>query len=201
MDVCMVLSAFVFTQKTKTEYRESRYQKGSANLVKRDGKSVENEAVKIEDIPESAELKWDYNSDHWLRDIPKAHDLELTHPETVIVTTNSIRIDDKSLTVHQYTFDIYKNEPDEQKENSIDLTSNPFINDNNNNTNDNSINESKPTIPSTPKVNLSADERRDVFNRFSFFFVCILWKFSQHIFCMNNTQNPSSITSIISCQF
>ena len=140
-------------------------------MVKKDGKSVKREAVKIEDIPESAELKWEYNSNYWLEGIPKGHDLELTHPQTVTVTTNSIRIDDKSLTVHQYTFDIYMNEPEEDKENkenNIDLSSNPFINDSDNNNNINN-NESKPITkpskPSTVKANLSEDERRDIFNR------------------------------------
>ena len=158
----------MFIQQTKTEYHESRFKKGSANIVKKDGKIVSKKAIKIEDIPKSAELKWDLNSDYWLEGIPKGqNDLTLTHPQTVNVHTNSIRIDDKSLTVHQYTFEIYSNQPQEKenkenKENFRDF-----------NSVDNNLNEmeSKPIIkpsiskPLGPKLNLSEDERREIFNR------------------------------------
>lgn len=127
---------------------------------------VKKEAVKIEDIPSTAELKWDRDSDYWLEGIPKGqNDLELTHPQTVNVTTNSIRIDDKSVTAHQYTLDIYSNQPQQEnddKENQ-DINRDFNINDNHNNM------ESKPSIskPAGPKLNLSEDKRREIFSKLS----------------------------------
>ena len=157
--------------------------------MKKDGKLVRKEAVKICDIPDTAELKWDKNSDHWLEGIPKGqHEMKLTFKETVNVVTNSIRIDDKSLTVHQYTFDIFVNEED--KENTVDSepSTNPFINNNNNTTkNENGIKEmqSKPKINREKfkvKANLSEEERRNIFNKF-----CITISFANnsYIFTIN----------------
>ena len=60
-------------------------------------------------IPDTSELKLDSNSDRWLEALK--HEMKLTFKETANVT-NSICIDDKSLTVHQYTLDIFVKEED-----------------------------------------------------------------------------------------
>lgn len=143
---------------------------------------VKKEAVKIEDIPSTAELKWDRDSDYWLEGIPKGqNDLELTHPQTVNVTTNSIRIDDKSVTAHQYTLDIYSNQPQQEnddKENQ-DINRDFNIKDM----------ESKPSIPKPsiskpagPKLALSEDKRREIFSKlvivllFAYIYFISYWK-------------------------
>ena len=43
-----------------------RFKKGAASWMKKDEKLVRKEAVKICDIPDTAELKWDKNSDRVL---------------------------------------------------------------------------------------------------------------------------------------
>ena len=40
--------------------------------------TVPKEAVKIEDIPDTAEVKWDKNSDYWLEGIPKGQQYPLS---------------------------------------------------------------------------------------------------------------------------
>ena len=103
----------MISQNTNSEYHEVRFRKNEACKVKQNGNKLEQSektCVKIQDLENmpNIECKVDSNPDQWLVGIPTGEKIKsLTFPSTEKVTTNSIKIDDKSLTVHQYTFDIF----------------------------------------------------------------------------------------------
>ena len=133
-------------KQTNSEYQEARFKRGAARQIKENGQTV-NKSVKIADIPQSAEMKMDKNSDLWLDGSPQGvHDIQLTFRDIVDLTTNSSIIRDNSLTAHQYTFDIYNIDNDKE---------NQDINKQN-------------------KVTLSAEERREIYNKLS---ICICIEF------------------------
>ena len=101
-------------QQTGSEYQEARFKKGVARQTKENGHDV-NKSVKINTIPTGCQLEVKTNSDLWLEGVPKGvSSMDLTFPEVLDVTTNSMAIKSDSLTVHQYTFDIYKKPEDAQ---------------------------------------------------------------------------------------
>ena len=137
------LSAPSSAQQTGSEYQEARFKKGVARKTKENGLDV-NKSVKIKEIPSNCRLQKLPNSDLWLEGVPRgATSMQLTFPETEEVTTNSIRIDSRSLTVHQYTFSIFNKA-------EVDEAADPK-----------QVDEATMT-----PLTLSQSQRRDIYNKF-----------------------------------
>lgn len=127
-----------------------------ARKTKENGHDV-NKSVKIKEIPRNCQIKKLPNSDLWLEGVPRgSSSIQLTFKDVEQVTTNSIRIDSDSLTVHQYTFDIFQKpqEPQDTKDSNEKPANSKIGVD---------VDESTLTV-----VSVDEDERRQIYNKLRF---------------------------------
>ena len=106
------------------QWIESRYNKGKVVQIRENGINLNNKERKQFDvykIPSTANIIIDKDPDSWCMDLPKGQDeMKLTFNDEVNVTTNSIYLDVKSITVHQYTMQVFENSKDKNKEEDHD---------------------------------------------------------------------------------
>jgi len=131
-------------------YQEARFKKGVARQIKADGKRV-NLSVKQAEIPETCEVKVEANSDLWLEGIPKNVEMAPTFKKVVSVTSNSIRIDDKSLHCHLYTLEVYAKRKDTPDTATATGVKEEAIKDS----------AEKPTVNGVKREAMDADDERE----------------------------------------
>jgi len=147
------------SQQTDSEFQESRFKRGYTTQTKNAGQRAKN-PVKIRDLPKDVKVSYNYNSNKWLEGIPQGqYKMDLTFKQTVHLVANSSFVDDKSLSVHQFTFDIYEYQsPEQQKENDGKSSTQQMELDDQKHNNDDNGHQRQ-------KVELPEEERRNIFYR------------------------------------